>query len=264
MNNAFPVHPHPTRIAGHLDGLRRLPTSERISAAFLAENGFESGDASDFISLARSLEMLKRDGSPGPLFERIRTSEQLPPELAWAVVNAYDALFQKAPGLARYQDQKVATLVAQLLDVPDSSQVVTDVVATFRALVEVTGVKAIDRAVKRQRRGVKTMGFLPIAAKITGLAASLMLLGIIFELIFGQPLDQETFRDAIIGGYTAAFCVVMMFSQVGDTLLQDLKTSAVLSSGIVVMSVVFAWELSIFALLSVHFGVWYATLIRRI
>ena len=158
MSTAFPVHPNPARIAAHLDSVRQLPDAERISTGFLVANGFSTDDAGEFIALAKSLGMVKLDGSPGPLFERMRTSETLPREFAWAVVNAYEALFRQAPSMAQYEDQKVGALVAQLLDVPDSSSEVTAVVATFRALVDSAGAKAIDRAAQRQRRADRKLG----------------------------------------------------------------------------------------------------------
>jgi hypothetical protein len=119
-----------------LDKIKEARTPDRFSQDYLGSVlGFASGSAKPFIPLAKRLTLINSDGTPSPLYNKFRGSdEESKAAMAAAMKIAYAPLYKRNEYVDRLEKKKLEGLVKEATGLEDTSSTFRGIIGTFEAL----------------------------------------------------------------------------------------------------------------------------------
>ena len=103
-----------------------------------------------------------------------------------------------------------------------------------------------------------------LAAKFTGLGLVVLLLSAVFELLTGEALSYDMFRNGVGFAYGAAVSIIIAFSKREAKLANDAVKALIFTICGIMIWMLIDLHVRPFEVVSAFAGVWYAVLVRRL
>ena len=135
MKTKLPYISYPACIPRILNKIKEAQTPERFTYDFLETKlGFKGGNYSQFVSLAKKIGLINKDGTPTDLYRKLRNSKTSKHSMAQAIKVGYRELFERNEYVNNLPAEELKGLVVEITGLDQKNQVVKLTCQTFESL----------------------------------------------------------------------------------------------------------------------------------
>jgi hypothetical protein len=135
MRIKLPYISYPACIPRILKKIKEAQSPDRFTYDFLQTKlGFKGGNYSQFIPLAKKINLLNTDGTPTDLYKKFRNNATSKHSIAEAIKKGYAELFTRNEYANDLSSDQLQGLVVEITGLESKSQVVKLICQTFEAL----------------------------------------------------------------------------------------------------------------------------------